>query len=173
MNYIGEIRVMTGQAINVPVGWKKCDGQLLSTTEYAPLYSLLGTTYGGDGRTTFALPDLRARVPLGMGDGPGLTPHAIGAKGGAASVALTTEELPNHTHALTATDQPAAFNTPINTIPAFTSGDSTPYRTGTPGQPMATNSISSTGSGTNHENRIPFLVVTYIIAYEGVYPSEN
>ncbi len=154
--FVGEIR-MFGFSF-CPRGWTEADGQLLAITSNTALFSLYGTTYGGDGRTTFGLPDLRGRVPMHVGNGPGLSSYTQGQKGGVEGVTLTTAQIPAHNH----------------TYVMLTSGmgnvDGIPQRTGGGEQNIAT---SDTGGGQSHENRQPYLVMRYCVALTGVFPSRN
>jgi microcystin-dependent protein len=175
-----------------PSGWALCAGQLLPINQYTALFSLLGTTYGGNGTTTFGLPDLRGRVPLGVGQGPGLSPYVLGELGGVESVALTSNTLGPHTHSATpslSVNLPAVTtggttNQPSSSVTLAAPIDSTRnplniYSNAAPtqslGQPTVTGSISvgSAGGGQPHENRQPFLAINYIIALQGIFPSRG
>jgi microcystin-dependent protein len=151
-----------------PVGWALCNGQLLAISSNTALFSLLGTTYGGNGQTTFALPDLRGRVPVGQGQGPGLSNYDLGEQTGTETVTLNTAEIPAHPHAVAATMTPASKSpngaVPSNNTasPAYGAGD---------GTVMAANMISGGGSGQPHNNLQPLLGACYCIAVEGIYPS--
>jgi len=166
--YVGEIRMFAGSF--APRGYAKCDGQLLAVSQNDALFSLLGTTYGGDGRTTFGIPDLRGRVPIHWGSGPGLTPRNLGARGGQERVQLTANTLPAHKHTLQAENDAATSNAPANNVLANTS---TPiYVTGGPVQ-MDAASIANTGGGDTHNNVMPFQCICFIIALIGIYPSRS
>jgi microcystin-dependent protein len=174
--FLGEIRMFAGN-FN-PRGWAFCRGQLLSIAQNDALYVLLGTIYGGDGQTTFGLPDLQGRLPINQGQGPGLSSYAIGQKAGTESVTLTVQQMPAHTHLLSATtatgSQPAPTNTSfpatlLGTAELYAIPGANPLKTGA----MNTNSISSQGGNQAHENRMPSLVINFIIALEGVFPSRN
>ena len=168
--FIGEIRIFGGNF--APTGWAFCDGRLLSIAEYDTLFTLIGTTYGGDGQQTFALPDLRGRLPLHQGVDGG-TPYVIGAQGGVETVTLTQNQLPVHTHALS-----ASATTPTQLVPT---GNVTAEATkrfytanATNLQPMAANAIgSSTGGSQPHSNLQPYLCVSFIISLFGIFPSQN
>lgn len=166
--FVGEIRMFAGNF--APRGWALCDGQLLAVSQNDALFSLFGTIYGGDGRTTFGLPDLRGRVPLHYGSGPGLSPRQIGATGGAESVSLAATELPQHNHAYRASTDLADEASPAGNVMAQSTA-ANPFRPGTPASPMAAEAVSSTGGGTSHTNLMPFLCVNFIVALVGVYPS--
>ena len=173
--FVGEIRIFGGTF--APVGWALCQGQLLPIAQNQALFSLLGTTYGGDGRVTFALPDLRGRVVMGFGQGPGLSNYAQGEQGGAEMVTLTIQQMPAHSHTVAAT-QTQSTTDPKGAVPAQTLGP-------TPGQapkvygavPDATTMnngmIGQTGGGVPVGVRQPFLVINYIIALQGIYPSRS
>lgn len=175
--YIGEIRLFGGNF--APRDWFFCNGQILSIAEYETLYALIGTTYGGDGVQTFALPDLRGRLAVGEGTGPGLTPRVIGESSGTEQVTLTVQQIPGHSHAALATT--AAGNLPGPTsaaVPASPSGaNSTLYSI--PGttpfayQNFLPGTIGVTGGNQPHTNLMPSLCVSFIIATAGVFPSRN
>ncbi|NZA27743.1 phage tail protein [Luteimonas sp. SJ-92] len=172
--FVGEIR-MFGFG-RTPVGWQACDGSVLSIAEHEVLFTLIGTTYGGDGVQTFAVPDLRGRLPLGQGQGPGLGNYALGQIGGTDSVTLQQSQLPAHTHALQATTVAATAVTPGPALlPAAVSGD-TFYVNATAGNTAAAMSnqmLGVAGDSQPHENCMPTLTVQYCIATEGVFPQQN
>jgi microcystin-dependent protein len=173
--FIGEISIFAGNF--APRGWAFCNGQLLPISQNTALFSLLGTTYGGDGRTTFALPDLRGRVPMHAGDGPGLQPRSLGEKGGKEEVNLTLTQMPSHSHPVSGTVR--AYNgnpdseSPEETVLA--NGDF--YSSQSPDVKMHTDSVQitlgNTGGSQPHTNVQPYQCVNYIIALEGVFPSRN
>lgn len=180
--YIGEVALFAGF---VPEGWLPCDGRLLAPRNYTALFSLIGFRFGGDGKTTFALPDLRGAVPIGAGAGPGLSSVGLGARVGSNSVALTADQAP-HSHLLQrrgvtgyaqktniANDNAYLgqltneWNTATNQwelVPHFASNTA-------PDTQFAPDSISQTGGGGAHENRQPFVALMYGIAYDGLFPS--
>lgn len=175
--FIAEIR-MCGFNF-APRGWAICEGQLIPIAQNTALFSLLGTTYGGNGTTTFGLPNLRGAAPIGAGQGPGLSSQTLGQSSGSASVTLTTTQIPNHGHTLnagtvapqnpaqqTATPGPTAFLGLAG--PNFTYSDSA-----TPAQQFNPAALSSTGGGQPHENRQPYQVLNFIIAMQGVYPARS
>jgi microcystin-dependent protein len=162
--YVGEIRVFAGNF--APEGWALCDGSLLAISEFDTLFNLIGTTYGGDGQTTFALPNLASRVPFGDGG-----TEVIGQQGGVESVTLTTQQIPSHTHAAQASSQAASATSPAGNVWA-TWGDQ-PYTAPPPNTTMDQTSIGGAGGNQPHENRPPFLALTFIISLYGVYPSPN
>ena len=169
--YFGEIRLFAGNF--APLGWAFCHGQLLSIAENDALFSLIGTTYGGDGQQTFGLPDLRGRVPLHQGTGTGLSSRAIGEQSGAETVALTASHLPAHSHSLVATSAPASATAgPAGGVLATASVKL--YGSGAPSTPMAAAAIAATsGGGQPHQNMAPFLALNYIISLFGLYPQQS
>lgn len=168
--FVGEIRMFAGNF--APRGWAFCDGQLLAVSQNDALFSLLGTIYGGDGRTTFGLPDLRGRVPIHAGTGPGLSPRRLGSKGGAEKVTLTVNQLPSHTHTMRADSGAANRASPQDNLLAQAGLDT--YRAiGVPDVNMSNESIQNTGGSRSHTNLAPFLCVHFIIALFGIYPSRH
>ena len=168
--FVGEIRMFAGNF--APRGWAFCDGQLLAVSQNDALFSLLGTIYGGDGRTTFGLPDLRGRIPVHAGSGPGLTERRLGAKGGAEKVTLTVNELPSHTHPLRASTDIATDSNPAGRVPAQTSTFDL-YQSNPPAENLASNSMTAIGGSRSHTNLMPFLCIHFIIALFGIYPSRH
>lgn len=167
--FIGEIRMV---AFNfAPRGWALCNGQLLSIRENQALFSLIGTTYGGDGRTTFALPDLRGRVPLHTGQGQGVSHYRLGSRGGQEQVSLGVEELPVHQHQLLATSAEAVTEVPQQQLLANT--EQLTYAEGNADVPMHSTAIGSNGGSQPHENRQPFLTLNFVIALEGIFPPRG
>ena len=166
--FIGQIQLFAfGWA---PVGWVICEGQLLSISQNTALFSLLGTTYGGDGVTNFALPDLRGRVPLGVGQGPGRANYSLGESGGAEAVSLTSQQLAAHNHGMQGSAS-ASSKGPANLVPAYNSSGSA-YGPAD-GTPMATNFCQNSGGGQPHDNMQPYLTGCYCIAVAGIYPSRS
>jgi microcystin-dependent protein len=166
--FLAEVRIF---GFNFPPrGWATCDGQILPINQNQSLYSLLGTTYGGDGRTTFGLPDLRSRTPIHVGGG-----HALGQKSGVETVALTTDQIPSHTHAMNGTNQSANQPTPAGNLPAAPSASLGNTYAATPlDQPLANAvSIANQGSGQGHNNMQPYTTLNFCIAMQGVFPSRN
>ncbi len=155
-----------------PRGWAFCDGQLLAVSQNNALFSLLGTIYGGDGRTTFGLPDLRGRLPIHAGSGPGLSPRQLGAKAGAENVAVTVNQLPSHTHPAQATTSAANTTNPDGQLPARSAAGDT-YVDDLSDTIMAGTAISITGGSGSHTNIQPFLCVHFIIALSGIFPSRQ
>lgn len=164
--YIGEIRIFAGNF--APVGWAFCQGQLIPISENDALFNLIGTTYGGDGQTTFALPDLRSRLPVHMGNG-----FTLAETGGTESVTLTVQQLPGHVHLLQATNNNASATSAAGHVLAQTP-TYTPYNSGFGADTtMAATSIGNTGGGQPHQNLQPFLCLNFIISLFGVYPSQT
>ena len=149
-----------------PRGWAFCDGQILPINQNQSLYSLLGTTYGGDGRTSFALPDLRGRAPMHVGNG-----HREGQKSGEETHTLSANEMPQHNHDAMATNNPAAGDIPTNNVLA--QAGSSAYAAHTNGVAMGSSMITNTGGGQAHENMQPYLAVNFCIALQGLFPSRN
>ncbi|MEV6026343.1 tail fiber protein [Streptomyces sp. NPDC052036] len=152
-----------------PNGWAMCNGQLLPISQNAALFSLLGTTYGGNGTTTFALPDLRGRVPMHSGQGTGLSARSLGESGGTENITLTTGRMPSHSHTLNG----VAGRQDTNRVAGAAPSTGGYYSTQTPGTAMHPAAIDATGGGQSHPNVQPFLCVNFIIALEGIYPSQN
>ena len=153
-----------------PRNWAFCNGQILAIAQNSALFSLLGTTYGGNGTTTFALPDLRGRVPMQWGQGPGLSDRTQGEVGGQESVALLQTQMPQHTHAALASSAAPAIGVPTGN--AWATGGAAAYAAST-NTVMAAGALSNAGGGQPHENRAPLLTVNYCIALAGIFPSRN
>ncbi|MGH1337050.1 MAG: phage tail protein [Aureispira sp.] len=168
---LAEVKLFAGNF--PPRGWAFCDGQLLPISQNAALFSLLGTMYGGDGRTTFGLPDLRGRTPIGPRQGAGLTPYREGQFGGQEHVTLTNSQMPSHSHNLNADVNPGTTNVPTNHILANTAAFDNEYSTATPNTSLNSQAIGTSGGNQSHENRQPFLAINYIIATQGVFPSRS
>jgi microcystin-dependent protein len=162
--FLAEIRLMS--FIYAPQGWALCNGQLLPINQNQALFSLLGTTFGGDGRVNFALPDLRSRVPVHVGDG-----HTLGERAGEQSHTLTISELPTHSH-------------PVNASTSATGGSATPngnylgggnnvYRSGSPTTSIDPTAVTNTGGNQPHQNMQPFLTLSFCIALQGIFPSQS
>ena len=161
--YVGEIRMFAGNF--APAGWMFCEGQLLPISENETLFQLIGTTYGGDGQSTFALPDLRGRIPIHQGNG-----FILAETGGAEEITLTINQIPSHTHAFLATTAVANSNTPTNQV----IGQSTQravYFEADPTTNLAPNAISPVGGSQPHTNFQPYLCVDFIISLFGIFPS--
>ena len=168
--FVGEIRMFGGNF--APSGWAFCDGALLSIAENDVLFTLIGTTYGGDGQNTFALPDLRGRVPLHQGQGPGLSPRTLGEHTGTETVALAPSQMPAHNHGLNASTSPASAAASSTGLVA--SASSTKLYGLTPGgADMAPQVLPAVGGSQPHNNVAPFQCVSFIISLFGVFPSQN
>ena len=164
--YVGEIRMFGGNF--APAGWMFCEGQLLPISENETLFQLIGTTYGGDGQSTFALPDLRGRIPLHLGSG-----FTLAETGGTEQVTLTAQQIPAHSHALLAAATPASSTLPAKQVPALTqSATITPYGTDDPLVALSPASISPAGGSQPHNNFQPYLCVDFIISLFGIFPSQ-
>ncbi|HEY1979771.1 MAG TPA: tail fiber protein [Xanthobacteraceae bacterium] len=179
--YLGQISMFGGSY--APSGWAMCNGQLISISQNTALYSLLGTSYGGDGVQTFGLPNLQSRLPVHIGQGTGLSPYALGQNGGTSTVTLNTTTMPAHTHTLDAT-QALATSLKIGTalLPAQITGpNANPelYANPVTGQPapqpqaMANGTCGMTGGSQPHDNMMPSLCITFIIALSGAYPTRS
>ena len=160
--FLSEIRIMS--FVFAPTGWALCNGQLLPINQNQGLFSLLGTTFGGDGQVTFALPDLRGRSPLHVGSG-----HTLGERGGEQGHKLTIEELPTHGHAVRATGNTGNRGSSVNNIPAAAHGH---YSSGA-NTSLHSDSVSSMGGSQAHLNMSPFLTLSFCIALQGIFPSPN
>lgn len=161
-----------------PVGWALCNGQILSISQNTALFSLLGTYYGGDGTTTFALPDFRGRIPVSMGQGGGLSNYNIGEQTGTESVTLNLNQMPMHNHMMLASSAAGNQSNPIGNMPATLQPPLgafwvPPDKTAAPAVAMDANAISYVGGSLPHENRMPALAISFIIALKGVFPSRN
>jgi microcystin-dependent protein len=164
--FIGEIRLFGFNF--APRGWAPCQGQLLSIAQNTALFALLGTMYGGNGQTTFALPDLRGRFPMSFGQGAGLTNRTQGEMSGTETVTLTQGQMPPHNHPLRSTNQPSGTTRPAGNYPAGGGA----YAAAADGT-MAPDVVNVAGGGQPHDNIPPYLVLNYCIALEGIFPSRN
>ena len=165
--YVGEIRMFAGNF--APVGWMFCEGQLLSIAENAALFNLIGTTYGGDGQSTFALPDLRGRLPIHQGAG-----FTIAQNGGSEQVTLAAGQIPAHTHPFLASSNQASSTSPVNQVPGITQAATiTPYGTDAPQVQLSPSSVGSLGGSQPHNNFQPYLCIDFIISLFGVFPSRT
>jgi microcystin-dependent protein len=161
--YVGEIRMFAGNF--APAGWMFCEGQLLPISENETLFQLIGTTYGGDGQSTFALPDLRGRVPLHFGSG-----FVLAQTGGAEAITLTVTQIPAHAHALLASHNDATSGNAAGGVLAQTPSY-TPYISASPSTSLAPVSVGTAGGSQPHENLQPYLCVSFIISLFGIFPS--
>lgn len=162
--YVGEIRMFAGNF--APAGWMFCEGQLLPISEYETLFNLIGTTYGGDGQSTFALPDLRGRVPLHFGNG-----FVLAETGGVETVTLTVAQIPAHSHPALAQSGNGNQSSPANTVWAASSLGQ--YSSAAPNANMNGNALASVGGSQPHNNLMPFLAVDFIISLFGIFPSQT
>ena len=168
--FIGEIKMFGGNF--APRGWALCNGQIMSISQNTALFSLLGTTYGGNGTTTFALPNLQSRVPIAFQQGPGLTDYALGEETGTESVTLLTTEMPQHNHVPQALTGPGDSDTPQNNIWAGSSNRDLQYGD-TLNTPMNNRALPLVGGGQPHSNMQPYLVINFIIALQGIFPPRS
>jgi|HubBroStandDraft_6_1064221.scaffolds.fasta_scaffold140619_3 microcystin-dependent protein len=166
--YIGEIRMVSFNF--APKGWALCNGQIMQINQNQPLFALFGTTYGGDGRTTFALPDLRGRVAVSAGAQPSGPDYPIGMKYGEEQHTLTTQEMPVHSHIPMASTGSPAATSPSNN---YWASNSAQYAASPISTVMAQNAIGNAGGSVAHENRAPYLVINFIVALTGIFPSRN
>jgi microcystin-dependent protein len=164
--FVGEIKIFGGNY--APYGYALCNGQLMPISENTALFSLIGTTYGGDGINTFALPDLRGRVPIHRGQGPGLANYTIGQSGGSETVTLNSSHLPVHAHTASCNSGNGTSADPTHNFWAA-SADLDVYTDQTPNVEMAPDA----GSAQSHDNMLPFQILNFIIALEGIFPSRN
>jgi microcystin-dependent protein len=165
--FIGEIRIVGFNF--APQGWALCNGQLLAISQNTALFSLLGTFYGGDGQSSFALPNLQSRVPVHQGTGTGLSPYVLGQVGGAESITLTAAQMPKHAHALNAVTTAHTSGLPTGHL---LSGNGA-YGNPPPNTQLDKSAVGGQGGSQAHENRPPFLVLNFIIALQGIYPARS
>ncbi|NJX16095.1 phage tail protein [Tamlana crocina] len=156
-----------------PRSWALCDGQLLAISQYQALFSILGTTYGGDGRTTFALPDLRGRVAIHPGSGPGLSTYRQGSKGGTETNTLTVSQMPPHSHTVNAVVEDGNQSVPTGNLPAGTKALDKEYSDAAANTTMNSTMIGNSGGGQPVNNIQPYGTVNYIICLQGIFPSRN
>ena len=161
--YVGEIRMFAGNF--APEGWLFCDGALLPISENETLFQLIGTTYGGDGESTFQLPNLQSRVPIHQGNG-----FLLAETGGVEEVTLTTQQIPIHTHPMVASTSGGSVNSPANTVPAA-SVSIDMYRETVPSVQLAANAVNPAGGSQPHTNLQPYLCINFIISLFGIFPS--
>lgn len=168
--YVGEIRMFGGSF--APAGWAMCQGQLMPISQNETLFNLIGTTYGGDGQETFAIPDCQGRVPVHMGTGSSGTTYQIGEKAGTETVTLNTNQMPNHTHPWLISQDSATQNSPSGNLVASSTNikNWSPF----PGTAsMNANAVTPIGGNQPHENMMPYLCITFIISLFGIFPSQN
>lgn len=171
--FVAEIRIFPFNF--APRGWAFCDGQIMSISQNTALFSLLGTTYGGDGRSTFALPDMQGNVPMHPGQGPGLSRHDLGEMSGVDSVSLLEAEIPAHTHAVRALNDVADVQSPSPARVLARSQNANAYTapTGAPLQRLAASALTPTGGSQPHNNLQPYLTLNFCIALQGVFPPPS
>lgn len=169
--FIGQISIVGFNF--APRGWAMCDGQLLSIAQNTALFALLGTMYGGNGTTTFALPNLRGRVPIHVGQGTGLANRVQGEVGGSENVTLTAQQMPTHSHPVKCQSQQGNLGSPVN---AYHAGDGTGFTldyADTADANMNAGSLGNTGGNQPHPNMPPFLALNFVIALQGIFPARN
>ena len=173
--FVAEIRLFAGNF--APIGWAVCDGQVLSISQNTALFSLLGTFYGGDGKSTFGLPNLQGAFPMhaGASAGPGLTPRSTGETGGAPTVALTKDQIPSHTHAVNSASAATAGTPDGTTSLAPNSAGHAMYHHATPKTHghMDASTVLAAGGGAPHDNLQPYLALSFIIALQGIFPPRQ
>jgi microcystin-dependent protein len=171
--FVAEIRIFPFNF--APKGWAFCDGQLLPLSQNTALFSLLGTTYGGDGKSTFALPNLQGSAPMHPGQGAGLSPHFLGETGGSETETLLVSEIPAHTHNLMAQTGPAGSNTADSASSLARSAGGSSYKASPFGAtaPLAFQALTPTGGSLPHNNMMPYLTLSFCIALQGVFPPRT
>lgn len=169
--YIGEIRMFAGSF--APAGWAFCDGQLMPISENDAMFVLIGTTYGGDGQETFALPDCRGRAPMHQGTGAGLSTRALSEKAGTETVVLTTNQIPIHSHPPLCNRDPGNSQSPQNNVWSAPTTQTKMYSTILPTNAMNVNNIVAVGGSQPHENLMPYLAISFIISLFGIFPSQT
>ena len=171
MPYVGEIRMFAGNF--PPNGWMFCEGQTLPISENEVLFQLIGTTYGGDGQSTFNLPNLASRVPIHMGTGPDGTTYQLGEMAGTEQETLTVQQIPNHTHPLTASTATGTTPSPSGNVLAATAGGIALFYEGSTDGQLNAQAITPAGGSQPHENTQPFLCNNFIISLFGVFPQQT
>lgn len=172
--YVGEMRMFAGNY--APPQWALCNGQMLSINGNEMLFSLIGASFGGDARTTFALPDFRGRLPIHQGTGTGLTPRVMAQSFGSETVTLLTDQMPSHNHTFQATSNIVGQSVPTNNVVGAHNDSDTPYLASpdpTKYQVMNTNVMTTIGASQAHSNMMPFLTLSFIICLVGLYPTRN
>ena len=174
--FLGEVRIVPFNF--APYGWATCDGQIIPITQNTALFSLLGINFGGNGTSNFGLPNLAAQIPIGQGDGPGLTPRVIGESGGSQNVTLLSTQIPPHTHGTSGDTSTATTPQPTGNLPAAPvsidpRNPSNLYDSAAAQTPMLANNVGPAGSNFPHENMQPFLALTFVIALTGIFPPRG
>lgn len=171
--FVAEIRIFPFNFS--PNGWAFCDGQLLPISQNTALFSLLGTTYGGNGQTTFALPNMQGKAPMHPGQGPGLSLHFLGETAGSDTVTLLQTEIPGHTHTMRANDSDGTVPSPANNVSSGPGADRDLfwYKNGPPNTTMRADASGINGGSVPHNNMMPYLTLNYCIALQGVYPPRS
>lgn len=172
--FVAEIRIFAGDF--APRGWAFCDGQLLPVAQNTALFSLIGTTYGGDGSTTTALPNMQGRSPMHPGRGPGLTAKRLGQRGGVEAVTLSEAQIPSHSHTLVGSIEETEFDgtsNPENSVTGKVESGKDMYSAASNLQPLAPETIKAAGGSQLHNNMQPYLTMNFIIALQGLYPSRS
>ncbi len=169
--YIGEIRMFAGNF--APRGYAFCDGRILAISQYDVVFNLIGTTYGGDGQTTFALPNLQGRMPMHQGTGAGLSTRVIGQMSGSETVTLTLNQLPQHTHVALGSGTDGNGLSPEGNVWAAGAGGANAYNNTAPNTPMTAQASGQAGGNQPHDNMSPFLAINFIFALEGIFPSPS
>ena len=169
--FVGEIRAFATNF--APVGWAACSGQLMPLSQNTALFSLLGTYYGGDGKSTFGLPNLNGSVPIAQGDGPGLTSRQLGESGGSTTVTLLESEMPAHSHPVGGSASDGGARGPSGALFANEVGGIQSYAAPGPAAPMGWQAVSPTGASQPHNNMAPYLTLTYCIALQGTFPPRS
>lgn len=169
--FLGEIRMFAGNY--APRHWALCDGQLLPVINNEALFSLFGTRYGGDGRTTFGLPDLRGRLPMHQGQGPGLTSRQIGQRFGVEAVTLKVDEIPPHSHPMIASSNNATSNDPAGNVLANTAGEKFYHTDTSKIRKLLSGAVANSGTNASHYNLMPSICLNFIVAVFGTYPPRN
>ncbi|MES2796824.1 MAG: tail fiber protein [Bacteroidota bacterium] len=168
--FVAEIRILPGNF--APTGWATCDGQLLPISQNTALFSLLGTFYGGDGKSTFALPNMQGNAPMGTGQGPGLSERFLGEMSGSQTVTLLTSEMPSHKHTLVAAPDPGESNVPTN-LAMTMSLNGNAYSTSAANTQMNAQMLGISGGSLPHNNMQPYLTLLFVIALQGVFPPRG
>ncbi len=169
--FVAEIRIFPFNF--APKGWAWCDGQLLPLSQNTALFSLLGTTYGGNGKSNFALPDLQGRAPMHPAQGPGLSLHDLGEQGGSETVSLLESEIPSHSHSLSASAGDSTDQTPVSSLPATIIGGGQSFGPATNLVAMSPNALAPAGGDQPHNNMQPYLTFYFCIALQGVFPPRT